>query len=712
MKNRENKGGLRFVLDMVLRQRWVILGLTVLSVAAGAYRTFTTKPQYRTKTTIIVNRRSPVILPGMSNILDRGESSYWAGKKFINTQIRIIKSRVIANKVVLKLGLQDDDAFLGIDPKKKQTVKLSGKKRLAMAVSRVMAGLNIDNIEASNILEIVIQDTDKHRAVQIANEYALSYKEYMMETRRNRVAHAYADLRELVSDMKARSDASEKLLYNFEKDNNVGTIDNRMKGLSMSLDTYTSKYNEVHSEVLKLSSLLKELNLVAKTKDVIRIPASGLVDAPMIQALKSKYVELSTSLKEMESRYLPSHPDCKALRAQVASMRSAIMDEVASIRIGYRAKYNEFRRLERSYLVELDALRKAEYKLSWKQVKYQRLKENNKEDKDFYRKMLRRQTETQMTGEVVTSNIDILERALEPKIPVLPRPRANLAIALMGGLIAGFLAAFALESMDTTVERAEFIEDELGTTCLGVLPMVKTTAKDKRELYVIEQPKSAYSESMRVVRTNLMFAGGPNAEHCMVVTSPGAKEGKSTTVANLATAIATSGASVVVVDGDMRRAILHHIFGVKSVIGLSNYLVGNAEIDQIITHSQVKGLDLIIRGAVPPNPAELLHGDRFLELINQLKARYEYVFFDSPPILGVSDSMIIAGVIGQVILVAKHGSTLKSLLLEARDRMDGVNAKTMGAILNMVDVEKKKYGYYYKYYKKSYYTSTDDGDLD
>jgi len=709
MRNRENKGGLTAVFGLLLRQRWIILGITVLSVGAGAYKTFATKPQYRAKATIVVNSHTPSILPGMRNVLERETSSYWVEKKFINTQVRIIQSRAIARMVVSKLGLQDDDEFLGISHKAGNKIKLSDKDRVDSAIATVMGRLNIENVEDSNIIEIVIQDTDKNRAVQIANEYAMSYKEYMIDTRKNRVAQAYSDLRELVSDVKARSEASEKLLYNFEKENNVGTIDNRMKGLSMSLDTYTSKYNDAHSEVLSLNSLLKELNVVVKTKDVIRIPASGLVDAPMVQDLKSKYVELSTKLMEMESRYLPSHPDCKALRAQVNSLKSAIIDEMESIRLGYRAKYNGLKRLEKSYLAELDILRKEEYKLSWKQVKYQRLKENNKEDKAFYRKVLRRQTETQLTGEIVSSNIDILERAVEPKIPVLPKPRANLAIALMGGLIAGILAAFAIESMDTTVETAEFIEDEMETACLGVLPLVKNTVKDKRELYVIDKPESAYAEAMRVVRTNLMFAGGVDANHCMVVTSPGAKEGKSTTVANLATAIATSGSSVVIIDGDMRRAVLHHVFGIKSVVGLSNYLVGQADLDQIIVHSPVEGLDLITRGAVPPNPAELLHGERFIELVKDLTDRYEYVFFDSPPILGVSDSMIIAGVIGQVILVSRHGSTLKSSMFEAKARMDGVNAKTIGAILNMVDVEKKKYGYYYKYYRKSYYTSNEEG---
>lgn len=711
MRNRENKGGLAFVLGMVLRQRWIILGLTVLSVAAGAYKTFTTRPEYRAIATIVVRRQAPAILPGMRNILDTNTSSYWVEKKFLNTQIRIIKSRAVARKLVLKLGLQDDEGFLGIDHKKeqKEQKKPSSAKKMDMAVEMVMGMLTVDNIEDSNVLKLIVQDTDKQRAVQIANEYALAYKEYTMETRRNRVAQAYSDLRELVSDLKARSEASEKLLYDFEKDNNIGTIENRMKGLRMSLGTYTQKYNDVHSHLLALKALLKELNAVIKTKNVVRIPTSGLVEAPMIQSLKTKYIEFFTNLKEMESRYLPSHPDCKALRAQLDSMKTAIIDEVESIRAGYRAKYNELKNLERSYLTELDTLRKEEYKLSWKQVKDQRLKENNKEDKAFYRKILRRQTETELTGEVVSSNIDILERAVEPKDPVLPKPRTNLALSLMGGLIAGFLAAFAIESMDTTVETAEFIEDEVGTSCIGVLPMVKTGPKDKRELYVIEKPESPYAEAMRVVRTNLMFAGGPDAVHCMVITSPGAKEGKSTTIANLATAIATSGASVVLVDGDMRRAILHHIFGFKSIIGLSNYLVGQADIDQIITHSQVEGLDLITRGAVPPNPAELLHGERFIQLVNELQKRYEYVFFDSPPILGVSDSLIIAGVIKKVILVSKHSFTLKSALLESRDRLDGVNAKTIGAILNMVDVEKKKYGYYYKYYKRSYYTSDEVG---
>jgi len=159
------------------------------------------------------------------------------------------------------------------------------------------------------------------------------------------------------------------------------------------------------------------------------------------------------------------------------------------------------------------------------------------------------------------------------------------------------------------------------------------------------------------------------------------------------------------VDGDMRRAILHRIFGEKSIIGLSNYLVGQADIDQIVTKSRVPGLDLITRGALPPNPAELLHGDRFEELVKGLQERYEYVFFDSPPVLCISDSLIMAGVIKKVVLVAKHGKTAKTALVEAKERIDGVGAKPIGAILNLVDVEKKRYGYYYSYYRKSDYAS-------
>ncbi len=709
MKNRENKEGLKTLVGVILRRRWVILGFVVVGVGLGAYKTFTTRPQYRARATIVVNRRTPALLPGMRNVLDTEPAGYWVEKNFINTQLRIIKSRAIAKRVVQRLGLQDDDDFLGISKNKDSTTKeLSADERMKAAIGKVMGELKIDNLEDSNIIEIVIQDTDKHRAVQIADAYAMSYKQYQMETRRNRVAQAYADLRELVADMKARSEASENLLYEFEKKNNVGTIETRMKELGMSLDNYTLKYNEAHSNLLQLKAVLQELNKVLKNKDVVRIPTSGLIDAPLVQSLKEKYVDQITRLKQMESRYLPDHPECKALKAQVETLKKAILDEVQSIVAGYQAKYNEVKQLERSYLSELDSLRKEEYKLAWKQVKYQRLMENSKEDKAFYRKILRRQTETQLTGEVVTSNTDILERAVEPKAPVLPRPKANLAISLMGGLIAGLLAAFALEGLDTTVESPEFIEDELGTSNLGVLPLVKNGGKGERELYVIKEPESSYAEAMRVVRTNLMFAGGPEDVKSVVITSPSAKEGKSTIVANLAAAIATSGSSVVIVDGDMRRASIHHIFGVKSVIGLSNYLAGQVDIDASITHTSVQGLDIITRGAVPPNPAELLHGERFPRLIEALQQRYDYVLFDSPPVLGVSDALIAAGVIKRTILVARHGSTAKSALLEAKERIDGVGAKCVGAILNMIDLEKKRYGYYYKYYKKSYYTSKED----
>lgn len=301
-----------------------------------------------------------------------------------------------------------------------------------------------------------------------------------------------------------------------------------------------------------------------------------------------------------------------------------------------------------------------------------------------------------LEGTDAAVRVSTVEPALTPEEPVSPQPVRNMALALVLGLMGGVGLAFVVEYLDTTVKDREDAERSVGAPVLATVPRIDTHGQ---ELYLERDPQSVAAEAFRKLRTAIQFLGVDHAVKVLLVSSPFAREGKTTTALNLANAYAQAGLRTLIVEADLRRPTLHKVFPTDGQRGLTTALIGRIPLDNAVMATDVRNLSFIPAGALPPNPAELLGSQHMAEILDELRSRFDIVVVDAPPLLPVADASAMAPRADGVILVARAGSTSRDRLQEAAGLVGTVGGRLLGISLNYQKVEGKQYGYQYYGYR-------------
>ena len=304
--------------------------------------------------------------------------------------------------------------------------------------------------------------------------------------------------------------------------------------------------------------------------------------------------------------------------------------------------------------------------------------------------------------------MSVLDEARDAGL-VRPRLLYSLAFAIGLGFLAGLGIVVLLNFFDKTIKTQDDVERVLGLNFLGVVPTVRDEGGTKvpiPELYVHTHPKSTVAELVRTVRTNIQFMSPDHVPRKLVITSGQPLEGKTTVSLSLGISMAQAGNRVLLVSSDMRRPRIQQPFGFRGKRGISNWVVGEANLDDIILQTEVPNLFLLPCGPIPPNPAEILQSEKFHNLVEELEKRFDRILFDSPPIGAVTDPLILAAHADGVILVGQAGVTTKELMRHAIKKLRAVNANILGGILNNLDLTARGYGSHY--YRQGYYYSSDD----
>ena len=300
-------------------------------------------------------------------------------------------------------------------------------------------------------------------------------------------------------------------------------------------------------------------------------------------------------------------------------------------------------------------------------------------------------------------NIVVAEPARLPRFPIKPRKLQNTLLAAVVGCMLAVGVAFLIEYLDDTIKSSEDVGQTLGLSTLGAITRFSTEGEDR--LITAAHPRSPISEAYRALRTNIQYSSVDNPLRTLLITSTDPTEGKTTTVANLGTVMAQAGLSVIVVDSDLRRPVLHQYFEVSRNVGLTNALLDKSPgTDGYLQETEVENLRVLACGPLPPNPSELLNSQRMRELIEQLKEEADVLLFDSPPILAVTDASILANQVDGVLLVVDAGTTRRGVAQRGKEQLDKVGANVLGAALNKLS-RRGREGYYYYHY---YYSSEDD----
>jgi capsular exopolysaccharide synthesis family protein len=321
-----------------------------------------------------------------------------------------------------------------------------------------------------------------------------------------------------------------------------------------------------------------------------------------------------------------------------------------------------------------------------------------------------------MSDKLTTGSADgfdpvvVEERAQQPLAPFRPDKQLNIILGIVFGLLSGVGLAFFLEYLDDTVKTKEELQRITDVPLFGVIPNIAARRGDssKRDLYAYQQPKSTISEAFRGIRTAISYSSQKRENRVYLVTSAGPKEGKTTVAINVATVMAYSGTKTVIVDADLRKPRVHKSFELENVRGLTNLIIGDASVEDVVQPTSIENLYVLPSGPIPPNPSELLGRERMIQILEELRGRYDRILLDTPPIGAVTDAAVLGRIVDSVILVVHAGKTRKKLIERGLEQLAQIDVDVSGIVLNNLKIGRKRYypGYYhYYYYYSSYYGS-------
>jgi len=435
------------------------------------------------------------------------------------------------------------------------------------------------------------------------------------------------------------------------------------------------------------------------------------------ERLEAEYVQAQVDLKNLSERYGPGHPDIITLKEKVAKIskeldglgepaaRPEAVPLVTEAQIAdLQAEVNALTQKESALSDALEAHKRQARTLSKAGAGYSLRKQAADLNRQTYNDLLARLNDAQLSSQIKNSAVKILDRAEPPRAPIEPQPERNLTVAVLLGLVLGVGLATLMENLDRRIKSPEEAIRYLRMPLLTVIPgsgVGRDAGKEaaKAGLVTIAEPRSHAAECYRNLRTSILFSTGRPVPKTILITSTVGGEGKSTTAANLAVVMSQSGRKVLLVDADLRRPSLHRYFIRKGGGGIDRLLKGTCSPEGAAQPSHVENLDLLLCHEIPANPSELLGSERMREAIEHFKSHYDAVVIDSPVVISVPDTLILASRAEAVVMVHRPGATARDMLRHAREKLDEVNANILGLVLNNVDLEASRDAYsHHRYY--------------
>ncbi len=600
------------------------------------------------------------------------------------TVFQIIQRTGILYPVIEDLKLQDKWAQEGSRLSREQ------------AYAKLRSKLDVEEQRNTDLLQISVFDTNPQLAADIANKIVAVYQDKRVEEEKEIMNRAVASMNEEVGkQQKAVDDALADMARIRDEEHIVdlnpeGTEDTQAPVNQMVIKQET-EVNEVDMKVATLQSKLDQIEKL-KGEDLMRMLATLDVQDPTIQKILPNYHDaVANQALLLNSGLGENHPKVKAVRATIDVYAKQLEQQVASIRSALEKNL-------KTAQATRDELRRRLEEINAKQLQTKTLSADYTRAKNKYikEKLLLDGVRTRAQSQTIELAmpriaVSVKQVAEPPSFPARPRVGLNLMLGALVGLVIGLGLAFFIEYLDTSVKTMEDVESLLGAPVLAIIP------KNIRVLHK-EPGDSPDAEAYRILRTNIEFNRKNPQANTISIVSGGPGEGKSTTIANLAFICAQGGYSTLVVDADLRRPVQHELFDVNNDVGLTNYLTTEMELDDVILPTAVENLSILPSGILPSDAVGILNSQRMSDMIAELKLRYDIIFFDSPPMLGVSDASVLASEVDQSIIVVQHRRFPRNMLTRVKQAILGVGGTVLGVVLNNVDLKHDQNYYYYTNY--------------
>lgn len=690
------------------RRKWVVLGVAVLVTGLAALQAMRQPKVYAASTSLIIDVAAPRVLDSdVKELMGDERSNYWFNKEYYATQNQVITSRAVANRVVEKLGLQHDAAFLGLSQLKDEKARqqaMQGTDAPGLLQSRI----SVMPVRDSRVVSVGVEDLDPERAALLANEVAQAYMAENLALRLRTTESATEWLEERKAELEKASQTSELALYDFKRNADMLSLspESQKNSVTDRINSYETTLTQVRTKIAGLQARVEAIRQLQKSSQGDETWAEAVpgTNDTGIQELKRRFIEQRAGCVELSERYLPEHPKMLECSSKLAVVREDFVRSLTNVVRKAETELAQAVAEEKNLSRLLTAARDEAFQLGKRQIEFDNLNREAENNRRLYESVLRRLKDIELSGLLRTTNVRVLDAARPSFVPIKPDVRRTVVVGLLFGLLLGCAVVLLLEFLENTVASQSDVEERLGLAFLGFVPRVDTKGDSPRErdLFVHRQPKSSAAECCRAIRTNLLFMSPDKPFKTLVVTSSGPQEGKSTTCIFLGVAMAQSGNRVLLLDTDMRRPRLHKAFGVPNEVGISSLVVGEGSLDTAVKSTEVPNLFVLPCGPVPPNPAELLHTQAFADLLEAAGEKFDRIILDSPPLNAVSDSAVLATQADGVVMVLRAGKTNREAARRALRSLADVQAQMYGAILNDLDVMDARYRDTYLNYRGYY----------
>jgi len=738
---------LRDYLFVVLKRKWLILSLCLVVTSLVAIQMFRQPSIYEAAATIRIEQRQKNILQSPALVVNaQPDANFWG------TQVKLLESPALARQVALTLDLRHNPNFFGAHAQGGifTAIKrmVSGDKRTATPAptpkglsvvdesrlkedpltpeelaalepyeDAIIGGEQVEGVVGTNLFLIKFRHTDPEMAHKVANTIAEVFRANNIQRATANSTEAEDILTREIAEYQAKIRYDQEALFNFARE----------KGLppttDMTLNVEAQRLADLSKQVLEAENQRKEAHAVylsaRATKDVFSIPE--VQKSNRITAIQERISGLEEKKAALEVTYTREWPEVKKLEVSINRLKDELNKAANDAIIGLQKQYEAAQAHESSVRDRYLEQRGTTNQQTRDQIELTEFMQRLETNKQYLNTLLQKQRELQIATGDRGNEVSIENYSRVPRAPVGPPRLRNVMIAFVLSLVAGIGLAFLLDFLDDTVKSLDDVDRYIHLPALALIPSGRGGVRlkgipqanpgpgESTALAMLDDVRSPIAESYRHLRTSLLLSSAGQPPKTILVTSSQPSEGKTTTAINTAFMLAQTGAEVLIIDCDLRRPRLHAQFEVPNSKGLTTWLSGERDLDNLLQKCpKTPNLKILTSGPVPPNPAELLGSEEMRRLLGQLSERFAHIIIDSPPAISFTDASILSTMVDGVMLVVHGGRSSRAVVRRAKQQLLDVGAHIFGVVLNNVKAETQDY-YYSGYYSNYYSTETDGG---
>ncbi len=753
----ENSLNLRDIWLMVRRRKWLVLTIITMVTTVVAIQMNRTPLYYQANSIIEIGKENNAI--GDKIIVNDSETDPYF-MVTIKTKMLMLTSRPLLEDAVVNLKLDQNLKFLDLTKKswwnsygqKKNSTEIlpntippeleneitrspAESARLDPYVNLVSDNLNVQQVRDTRAITLSFTHTDPQIAAQIANELTRLFKVRNFDTKIGNLGQTEEWLRLSIRKVKAELQQAQESLAQYARDHDIVTMGANDTLNITALAQYQSELGRAEANRIKLEALYEEV----RKGNVSKLPAEFEdKSTAKVIALQKQLSEAQAKEVMLSEKFGPEKPEIKETKSLIVELEKQIAVGTRALEDKFKADYERAVREEQSIKSKRNQAKSEAADGNYDGIRLGVLQQDVETKEKLYKDLSDKLQQAEIKVKEQSNNIHVLVPAQIPNTPAGPRRLLTTLIAFFLSMLVAVGLALFLEYLDNTINTVEDVERYAQLPALGVIPAIATSTSLRRlptpptdssdekdatalalagaslstQLMTLDN-QSTVAEAYRALRTSVLLSSAGRPPKSILVTSGRPGEGKTTTAVNTAISLAQLGASVLIIDCDLRRPKVHKVFGINQANGLSTYLSRETELDGLIHALPITNLSLLPCGPTPPNPAELISSEKMRDMLTLLGERFDHIIIDSPPLINVTDPVILSTMVDGVIMVVQAGKSTRDVVRRASQELTGVGAKVFGVVLNNVNLQREGYDeYYYQRYYTGYYGTVDNGNGD